>query len=1097
MKKRILLLLALIGCLCACLAAAPAFAEPASDTICVTGADILRGARSNVNRELTGVNITADGVELRGAFEADKPVIKAAVKKGAALTENFSVQAEILQADAGCNVDIGFIAGDVDESWLDPWDFLGIDMNDPGSLAKFKNIGGFTVRFSMSGASASTVMMKGVGENLTDAAFAVAGVTQSVPFASARELTLVKEGGNWSVSANGAVLPLEANATLLNPSGSESAQAFLNKTLDAMLGKQVYAFICMEGGDGASAAVRLKGAGGKTFAAPSRDDPYAGDSSYEKDPAEKIEFSLAENYYLGMPEYADRAFTYLSQPYMDPMFEVSEKGLRLSGRDKLYGVNADVTYLTPFASFDGFSAVLSAGDMPRSTSKINSNISLTLNGQKFASYYAWNSIHVKITFPYGSDAEGFFASVLLWDEPSYPNGVYTPVLRAELPAAYIPAADGDIVVKTAKVDGNYYVYVNGVRFGDGFESALNETVAKIEKGYTDAEGKHSGFYVSTLNTTAYLADGTGVDDGVLSGKASHYLKQIGGKKIVNEQPTLKTAQAPWAPSEKDVTANSIKLSFSAETPDRTDGNFQVDGYLVERWRAGKFDKSFVLKGADNRTFTDTGLLSDTRYTYRVYAVSGADTASPVKLVAYQPIAVKTLAAPTVNVAAGIFIVGGGIALIAALLAIRYASVPKRIKQKRFCAPAPRVKVKKKARPLALALCACLFLGMLSGCGPTAPTPKPEPEPTKGEAFVDTFENGTTPAWKSGVMYNETVLMLKSGDKMPSGKLAFRPKKVISVRSYTLETTYTENKDYTIDAEGNIFLTQNSACPYLNEENLFYKTRPQGVEGLYEFPASSSSVPSLMYTETSYLVEKQICVTYEYDMNEFSKEAVSAADESKLPALRNLLKERAPVRLAVLGDSISEGANSSGKLNIAPYQPIYSSLFRRYVEKTFSVDIDFQNYSMGGMASEWGASRAYAVGQSMPDLVILSFGANDGGTGTDNSVAPVPVATFESNIRAAMANVRKYNPACEFILVSSLMPNPQSGAFGIQGQYAEAMDKIAENDASVVSVNMYALHEYLVFERGKHYVDLSSNNINHPNDFLIRLYAMNIISALWN
>jgi len=393
----------------------------------------------------------------------------------------------------------------------------------------------------------------------------------------------------------------------------------------------------------------------------------------------------------------------------------------------------------------------------------------------------------------------------------------------------------------------------------------------------------------------------------------------------------------------------------------------------------------------------------------------------------------------------------------------------------------------------------MLQGSVAGLNITTSSGKPgsTPRPTLTQRSAIRDAAPATPAWKSGVMYNETVLMLKSGDKMPSGKLAFRPKKVISVRSYTLETTYTENKDYTIDAEGNIFLTQNSACPYLNEENLFYKTRPQGVEGLYEFPASSSSVPSLMYTETSYLVEKQICVTYEYDMNEFSKEAVSAADESKLPALRNLLKERAPVRLAVLGDSISEGANSSGKLNIAPYQPIYSSLFRRYVEKTFSVDIDFQNYSMGGMASEWGASRAYAVGQSMPDLVILSFGANDGGTGTDNSVAPVPVATFESNIRAAMANVRKYNPACEFILVSSLMPNPQSGAFGIQGQYAEAMDKIAENDASVVSVNMYALHEYLVFERGKHYVDLSSNNINHPNDFLIRLYAMNIISALWN
>lgn len=72
-----------------------------------------------------------------------------------------------------------------------------------------------------------------------------------------------------------------------------------------------------------------------------------------------------------------------------------------------------------------------------------------------------------------------------------------------------------------------------------------------------------------------------------------------------------------------------------------------------------------------------------------------------------------------------------------------------------------------------------------------------------------------------------------------------------------------------------------------------------------------------------------------------------------------------MRLAVLGDSISEGANSSGKLNIAPYQPIYSSLFRRYVEKTFSVDIDFQNYSMGGMASEWGAPAHTRWGSPCP------------------------------------------------------------------------------------------------------------------------------------
>ncbi|MBQ9481193.1 MAG: hypothetical protein IJU84_03425 [Clostridia bacterium] len=145
----------------------------------VNYSDILRGARSNVNRELMSVNIEDDGVTLGGVFETPaKAIAKAAVRSGVVFTENFTVASETVSADDGVTMDLGFIYGDVDEGWLDPWDFLGIDMSDPGSLAKFRNIGGFTVRFSLKGNSVSTLIMKGSGQDINNAAFAVAGVTQ-------------------------------------------------------------------------------------------------------------------------------------------------------------------------------------------------------------------------------------------------------------------------------------------------------------------------------------------------------------------------------------------------------------------------------------------------------------------------------------------------------------------------------------------------------------------------------------------------------------------------------------------------------------------------------------------------------------------------------------------------------------------------------------------------------------------------------------------------------------------------------------------------------------------------------------------------------
>ena len=1122
MKKVIIWLLAAVLGIGLCCATVSETVHAEEKTLDITAADIVRGARSNINRELFALTPKEEGLELHGVFETDKPMVKATIKKAIPFTEGFEIFTKIGKSDKDCLMDIGILYGDIDESWMDPWDFLGIDMNDPGSVGKFESIGGVTVRFNMTDDSVSTVMMKGLGTDWEQAAFAVAGVTNLLPYESQRSLGFKKSGEDWYLETCGVRLLPENTATMLNPSGQADAQTFLNTILNELDGKDVYIFADMSGAAGQQASMLLRGAGGYDFRMANSEDALLGDASYELSPEEKIEFSVTENYYLGVSGHEDAAFTYLSQPYQYPVFALEEKGLRLSGNDRLYGVNVDLTYLTPYDRFDGFSSVLSVGEMPRSSSLVNSNISLTMNGQKFASYYAWDSIYVKITFPYANEEDGVFASVLLWGQPLVSGNGTVNQLRAEIPPAYIPMTDaGDIVVKVAETEGNYYIYVNGVRFGDGFEAQMNETVRLIEDGYTDAEGQHRGFYVSTMNTAANMADGSGLSEEVWQGTCSHYWKQIGGAAIVNELPTVKTAQAPHAPNSDNVTDSKVKFSFSSETPDRADGNFEIDGYIVQRYRGGNLEKTFQLKGADNRTFTDTGLEPSTEYTYIVSAVQGVTEDKPVVLVEYQPLRVKTLAATGNAVVtgsldevlplAGIFIGTAALVIIGIFIIFSFRNALRRRKaDTSHKNEASQIRVRKQRiifsakRFAAVALCGCMLAGVLSGCSPADPDIPKNPDDSTDtpienteEIFLDSIENLTTPFWKSGIMYNETVLMLQDGASLPTGKLAYVPKRVLRVCDYTLQTTYRENVDYIIADDGTITLTADTACPYLQADDLFYATRPQGVEGLLEFPSSSAQTPNLMYTETDYLVRKQLCITYEYDISQVDSSAVSQADETKLPKLRSMLEQKNKIRMAVLGDSISEGANSSGKLGISPYQPIYPALFRQYLESVHGTDIIFENFSMGGMQSAWGAQRAYAVGQFIPDIVILSFGANDGGCGTDNNVVPVSVEEYMRNMAAAMDAVRRYNPSCEFIIVSSLMPNPAGGAFGIQGDYASAVEEFCRGKTDVVSVNMYRLHEYFCKERGKNYIDMSSNNVNHPNDFLIRLYAMNIIGALWN
>jgi len=47
---------------------------------------------------------------------------------------------------------------------------------------------------------------------------------------------------------------------------------------------------------------------------------------------------------------------------------------------------------------------------------------------------------------------------------------------------------------------------------------------------------------------------------------------------------------------------------------------------------------------------------------------------------------------------------------------------------------------------------------------------------------------------------------------------------------------------------------------------------------------------------------------------------------------------------------------------------------------------------------------------------------------------------------------------------------------------------------VVAWDIGSMHQDLL-TAGKKYLDMTSNNVNHPNDFIARIYAMNVLSLL--
>ncbi len=325
----------------------------------------------------------------------------------------------------------------------------------------------------------------------------------------------------------------------------------------------------------------------------------------------------------------------------------------------------------------------------------------------------------------------------------------------------------------------------------------------------------------------------------------------------------------------------------------------------------------------------------------------------------------------------------------------------------------------------------------------------------------------SPIWASARMVNETILPVSTNGAPAEGHLLFTPSGSVTVRSYALDTTYQEGADYVVDG-CTIRLLPGSSIPFATRDQLY--------------PDSADAAPGTMksckggyvaYTEGSYWNDHQIAVSYDH-LDSWGG-PVPFDGKGTLAATKTKLKSGKPIKIALLGDSISAGASASK--SHPPYIPGWGELLIHGLRDRFQSDITFVNPSRGGATSGWGkkVTPDFIVPEK-PDLFIIAFGMNDANA--------TSVESYLASIKTIMGMVSAENPDTEFILVASMMRNENWRPLTPMNGYLAALKTLESEHVAVADV--WSVSETIL--KTKRFGDISGNHINHPNDFMVRIYA---------
>lgn len=333
----------------------------------------------------------------------------------------------------------------------------------------------------------------------------------------------------------------------------------------------------------------------------------------------------------------------------------------------------------------------------------------------------------------------------------------------------------------------------------------------------------------------------------------------------------------------------------------------------------------------------------------------------------------------------------------------------------------------------------------------------------------------SPIWEGDVVYNETLMFVGEN----SAPLLYMPEQVISVRSFDLETEYIEGVDYKVE-EGKIVLLPETRIPSFSLEEYYPKEAVQGKC----FASLVEGHPYIFFSEGSTIFRRQIHVTYTH------KDAWSGFLPSKSEKFERFFKKASSgraVKVLFFGDSITTGANSSGRVDCAPYADTWMEMIVKKMREYFKNDnIEYLNTAVGGKATPWALEVLQERAIDLdPDLIFIGFGMNDPRSPEEEGRL---MGELLDRFSAAC-------PECDVALVSPMLPHFRlRGFWGNQPKFEAEFAKLCAEREHTELIPVTSMHN-AVLER-KRYYDMTGNNVNHPNDFLARIYAQTALKVIF-
>ena len=356
------------------------------------------------------------------------------------------------------------------------------------------------------------------------------------------------------------------------------------------------------------------------------------------------------------------------------------------------------------------------------------------------------------------------------------------------------------------------------------------------------------------------------------------------------------------------------------------------------------------------------------------------------------------------------------------------------------------------------------------------------KPTLAVFLITALAAHAAPVWDSREIEGDSLFFVQAENE-PAAKdsLLFIPERAPVLQSASRETTYELGRDFTwIAGSRDIVLTKDSRIPFKTIAELHPAPgSPNSYDGLRDGQAH------MLYAQGRFFHDLQSVATYTA-AEAWTGPKPAPAPAGQLARVRARLAAHEPVKLVVLGDSISTGLNASLTGEAAPHQPGYPELVAQGLEKRFGSKVALTNLSVGGKDANWGLRQCAAVAAAAPDLFLCAFGMND----ASGHVAP---EQFAATIRQIIGQLHDAHPECDAILISPMSANPEwnHAAPELYPAYAAELKKLAAPHCALADVTAV----WTTLLTRKSVLGLSGNGLNHPNDFGHRIYADAVLDLI--